>query len=66
MANFFPNRLEVLENATVEMGKAMFNDLQALKIRINGHDEGLDILDKNFQHVLTLTSQNSTKQQHIL
>ena len=31
--------------ATTVLGKAIFNELQAVKTRIDGHDEDLDILD---------------------
>ena len=46
---FFHNRLKVLENRTLALAKAMFNDLQALKTRINGYDKDLDILNQAFR-----------------
>ena len=42
----FDNRLKVLENSTVVLARATFNDLQALKTRINYHDDELNLLDK--------------------
>ena len=44
--NFFHYRLRVLENMTTLLANATSNDLQILKIRINDHDEDLDILGK--------------------
>ena len=38
----------VLGNTMVVLAKVTFTDLQALKAQINGHDEHLDLLDKNF------------------
>ena len=35
----FHNRLKVLENMTVVLAKATFNDLQTSKMRINDHDD---------------------------
>ena len=50
--------LEILENTTVVLVKATFNDLQELNPRINGHDEDLDILDKHYQHFMTTAKMN--------
>ena len=36
------NRLKVLENSTAVLAKAAFNDLQALTMRKNGHNEDQD------------------------
>ena len=42
MIYLFHNRLKVLENVT-SYAKAIFSDMQALKTRINGHDENLGV-----------------------
>ena len=46
MINFY-NRLKVLEN-TSGIYKNNFQWLTEVKTRINGHDEDLDMLDKEF------------------
>ena len=40
----FYNRLKVLGNTTVVYVKATFNDLKALKTKLNGHDGELNLL----------------------
>ena len=35
--------------------KANFGDLQALRTKINGYDDDLDILDRNYHSFLTVT-----------
>ena len=53
--NFFTIDLKVWENTTVVIAKATFNDFQALKNRMNGHDEDLDsLLDQTVQNILTV------------
>ena len=56
----FHNRLKVLKKTTVPV-KATFNNLQALKTRINGHDKDLHIMNKMFQHFQTITNKNIYK-----
>ena len=56
-------RLEVLENITDVLAKATFNDLQALKNRINKPEEDFNILShlkimSSFSNVHTATMQN--------
>ena len=46
------DRLKVLENVGAVVVKRAFNDLQALKSSISGHDKNLDMLDKNLQNFL--------------
>ena len=42
--------------------KAPFKDIQALKTRLNGHDDDIDIVDKNFKNFLTVTSKEFSKE----
>ena len=53
---FFYSRLKVLENTRAALAKVTFSELQALKTIINGYDDDLDILHKNFQSFLTVTN----------
>ena len=48
----FHDRLNILENTSTVLTKATFNNLQALKTRRNLYNEGLDILNRNFQNFL--------------
>ena len=41
----FLGKLRYSKNTTAVLTKVIFNDLQALKTRINGHDEYLETLD---------------------
>ena len=56
MINFFITEGNKLENTKVVLVKMTFNDIQAIKTRINGHDEDPDILDEHFQYFLTTTN----------
>ena len=52
----FHNKLKVLKNKTGVLEKTSFNNMNALKIRINGHDKDLDILDRNVKYFLPVTT----------
>ena len=45
-----------MKNAAAALAKETFNGLKVLKIRINGHDKDLDILDEKIQIILTATN----------
>ena len=45
----FHKRLKTLELQKKVLARATFNDIHALKIRINGHDEDMDVLDQAFK-----------------
>ena len=57
----FHNRLKIFKQTSVVLDKTTFDDLQALKTRINGHDEGMDVLDKTFHTFLEQTNKPFTK-----
>ena len=52
MENYVHNKFKVLENTAAFLTKATFNDLRALKKRMNGHDEDLGVLGEFFQTFL--------------
>ena len=50
-----------LENTIAVLVKAIFNDLHALKNKINEHNEDFNILDQNIQNFLIATNDNFYK-----
>ena len=52
--------MRVLENKTIVLARIAFSDLQALKSRINGHDEDFDVLE-TIQIFLKMTDQRFQK-----
>ena len=53
-----------LENTAVALAKAIFNDLEALKNTINGHDDDSEIIDKTSRISEQGQMTSFTKQQY--